>query len=143
MGEAKARGTYEERRDARLNEMVESAEILIALRVDDAGQLHMETLARDYQVDESSAAVGFAEYLLANWRQLAGEALALKSSAQAATLAGRGDTGESVILLPGGKPANEERAPVILDPRGGVISTSEDAGPRIELPASVAEREEP
>jgi hypothetical protein len=142
MGEAKARGSYEERRDARLNEMVERAEIICCFRVDEGGQLRMETLARDEPVDETSAAIGFVEYLHANWKQLAGEALALKSTARGAAHAGRQDVAEGVIVLPGGRPANEERDPVILGANGGVISTGQDAGPKIELPASAAAREE-
>lgn len=139
MGEAAARGTYEERRNARLNEMVEQAEVLLTLRIDDTGKLALSTLARDNPVDESSPAIGFAEYLLANWKQLAGEALALKSTA----LAGgdRDDLRSGLVVLPNGQPAAEERDPVILGARGEVISTDQDSGPRIELPASVAERE--
>lgn len=139
MGEAAARGTYEERRDARLGEMVEQAEILLTLRVDDNGQLVLSTLARDNPVDENSPAVGFIEYLLANWQQLAGEALALKSTALAG--GGRDDLRSGIIELPNGQPAATERAPVILGPNGGVITSEQDDGSRIELPASVAERE--
>lgn len=138
MGQANARGDYEDRRNARLNEMVEQAEVILTLRVDEAGKLVLSSLARDNPVDESSPAIGFAEYLLANWRQLAGEALALKSTA----LAG-GDhdaLSAGIVRLPNGQPANEERAPVILGANGGVITSGQD-GPRIELPASVAEQQ--
>lgn len=140
MGEAASRGTYEERRDARLNEMVDQAEILLAIRVDDNGQLVLSSLARDNPVDESSPAVGFAEYLLANWRQLAGEALALKSTAVAGD--GRDDLCSGVIELPNGlaAAAAHERPPVIFGAHGGVISSEQ--GVRVELPASVAQREE-
>jgi hypothetical protein len=137
MGEASKRGTYEERRDARLAEMVESAEVILALRVDEAGKLVLSSLARDNPVDEASPAVGFAEFLLANWRQLAGEALALKSTALAA--GDRPDAKEGVVLLPSA--ARDDRPPVILGADGGVISTEQDLTPRIELPASVAARE--
>jgi hypothetical protein len=138
MGEAKARGSYEERRDQRLNEMVESAEVLIALRVDEAGKLVLSSLARDNPVDESSPAIGFAEFLLANWPELAGQAMALKTTA----LAGgdREDIRAGVIELPNGLPAGEECDPVILGANGRVIS-SENGGPRVELPASVAANE--
>lgn len=141
MGEAKARGDFVERRDQRLNEMVESAEILCAFRIDDTGNLRMETLARDEPPDQDSPAVGFVAYLNANWKQLAGEALALMSSVKGAEIAGRSDIGSDTIILPNGRAANEERDPVILGPSGGVISSADDDGPRIELPASVAQQD--
>lgn len=142
MGEANNRGSYEDRRNARLDQMVETAEIICTFRVDERGELRMETLARDEPVDETSPAIGFVEFLHANWKDLAGQALALKTSALAAKEAGRTDTGGGTILLANGQAANDApRDPVLLGPTGRVISCGQD-GPRVELPASVATREE-
>lgn len=140
MGEAKARAaTFEERRDLRLNEMVEQAEVMLTLRVDDKKKVVLSMLSRDDPPEQTSAAVAVAAFLSANWDALVGQALALHSVAMSGQAAAHPDLNGGITVLDArGMPAsNEDGKQVFILGAGGGFISSQDK-PSIELPASVA-----
>jgi hypothetical protein len=80
MGEAKARGTAEERREQSINRELDTAECVIFLKATD-GKLNIGFLPRDEEPNQDSPAMIFAAYVNANFTQLAGEAMAMYESA--------------------------------------------------------------
>lgn len=76
MGEANTRGTHQERREQSLERQLDDAECLVFLSVKD-GKLHAGFLPRDESPNQDSPAMIFAAFLSENFKNLAGQAVAL------------------------------------------------------------------
>lgn len=114
MGEANSRGTFEERRNQSLERQLEQSEVIVFLKAEE-GKLNISTLTRDEQPNQDSPAVIFAAFLNANFRELAGQAMALAMSHAMA------ETGE---LPHAGTVIQESAKPQILD-AGGKVARSD------------------
>ena len=122
MGEAKNRGTHEERREQALERRLETSEVIFFFDAND-GKLNFGTLTRDDPPNQDSPAVIFAAYIHANFERLAGEAIALHDSHEAAQR-GQLPMGNVIvgapkrsIVTPAGDIASEE-APALVGPDG-------------------------
>lgn len=76
MGQANTRGNHQERREQSLERQLDEAECLVFLSVKD-GTLHAGFLPRDENPDQDSPAMIFAAFMSANFKNLAGQAIAL------------------------------------------------------------------
>lgn len=124
MGEAANRGTYEERvQQAQIHDAVDKAEILIALHAEN-DVVHASFMPRDAEPDQDSLAMVTAAYINANWKQIAGEAMALYLKRQ----------DEIHGLTPGQVSLPQPRH--ILDAQGNLARDTEDV-PKIILPGGV------
>ena len=126
MGEANNRGTFEERREQSLERQLDEAECIVFLKSVD-GKLSIGFLPRDETPNTDSPAMIFAAYLGNNFKELAGEAMALSISHQA-VLEGEAPANGQVLAT---KP---ERS--LLDAQGNIARAEE--APRIILPGSTA-----
>ena len=83
MGEANNRGDHAERLEQAIERHLDEAEVLIMLKADD-GKLEVSMLPRDEDPNQDSPAVIFAAFINANFKELAGQAMALYMSHAAA-----------------------------------------------------------
>jgi hypothetical protein len=70
--------THEQQHQVQMAKMINEADVLIALKADDeTGRLNVTILPRDAVVNQHNAAVIFASFVNANFKQLAGQAIAM------------------------------------------------------------------
>ena len=122
MGEANNRGTFEERREQSLEWQLDEAECLVFLKSVD-GKLSIGFLPRDETPNTDSPAMIFAAYLGNNFKELAGEALALSISHQA-VLEGEAPASGTVL--------SSIATRSLVDAQGNIARA--DEAPRIILP---------
>lgn len=121
MGEANTRGTAQERREQSLERQLDEAECLVFLSVKD-GKLHAGFLPRDENPDQDSPAMIFAAFLSENFKNLAGQAIALhdqyKSERDPAVIT---DVPRRSVLGPDGNIARSGEDVEIVVPEGRVL----------------------
>ena len=122
MGEANNRGTFEERREQSLERQLDEAECIVFLKSVD-GKLSIGFLPRDETPRPDSPAMIFAAYLSNNFKELAGEALALSISHQA-VLEGEAPASGTVL--------SSIATRSLVDAQGNIARA--DEAPRIILP---------
>lgn len=85
MGEAKSRGSFEERREDAMGRMLDNAEVLIAVSEQEGG-IHLSVLPRDEAPNGQSLAVILASWLNSNFEAVTRAAVQAKlQSEQAVT----------------------------------------------------------
>lgn len=121
MGEAKNRGTAEERRQQRMTKMLDEAEVLIALNSDDKS-ISFQILPRDETPNQQSQAIIMASFIQHNFGNLMQTAMAAYLEHQA----GGSDKPQMIkqqpqrsITTPEGGLAKQ--APAIVGPDGRPI----------------------
>lgn len=88
MGEAKTRGSEQQRREQAVGEVIENAEVLICLSSSDK-KVRVAIIPRDEQPDGESLAVILAGFINANFGNLCETALQAKRDFEAAQAAGQ------------------------------------------------------
>lgn len=126
MGQARERGTYEERREQSLERQLDEAECIVFLKSDN-GKLKISFLPRDAEPNTESPAMIFAAYLGNNFTQLAGEAMALSISHAAVQMGEAPAAGQVMVATP---------TRSVLDAQGNVARS--DEAPKIILPGSAS-----
>lgn len=123
MGESRSKGnTHEERRAHALDTRLQDAEVVVMLSRKD-GKLTIGSITREDPPDQSSPAVKFASFLLSNFTQLAGEAMALAAAHEA------NETGETDAPQHGVHLIDSDTAKgTILGADGRVINSERLAG---------------
>ena len=127
MGQARERGTYEERREQSLERQLDEAECIVFLKSGQDGKLRIAFLPRDETPNTESPAMIFAAYLGNNFTQLAGEAMALSISHAAVQMGEAPAAGQVMVATP---------TRSVLDAQGNVARS--DEAPKIILPGSAS-----